>query len=419
MNLIVESLVITVLATIGAGLVALVLKYIFDKGLNYRLFTWMIPGLLILIMNSYVGARMGGLSNPMAMLITFAIGMAAVIVNFIIVGKYLVRQLQQIAGNLSTSAEGVGNASSMVASSSQSLAEGASEQASSLEETSSSIEELTSMTKQNADNAQQAKGMMTEAQNIVSSLNRHMNNMADAIAETMRSSEQTGKIIKTIDEISFQTNLLALNAAVEAARAGESGAGFAVVADEVRNLARRAAEAAKSTSNLIEKTINSAKNGDEMTKATRKAFQENIEISSKIGSLIDEIAAASTEQAHGIGQINIAVAEMDKITQTTAASAEESASAAQELNIQAMQMEGYVAALETIVFGRTEGNGSERTRAAAVGIRPLVNRNAKSLPVSGVHCGKASSLKKGKSTLSPKQLIPLEDGERSFQNFES
>jgi len=419
MNLIVESLVITVLATIGAGLVALVLKYIFDKGLNYRLFTWMIPGLLILIMNSYVGARMGGLSNPMAMLITFAIGMAAVIVNFIIVGKYLVGQLQQIAGDLSTSAEGVGNASSMVASSSQSLAEGASEQASSLEETSSSIEELTSMTKQNADNAQQAKGMMTEAQNIVSSLNRHMNNMADAIAETMRSSEQTGKIIKTIDEISFQTNLLALNAAVEAARAGESGAGFAVVADEVRNLARRAAEAAKSTSNLIEKTINSAKNGDEMTKATRKAFQENIEISSKIGSLIDEIAAASTEQAHGIGQINIAVAEMDKITQTTAASAEESASAAQELNIQAMQMEGYVAALETIVFGRTEGNGSERTRAAAVGIKPLVNRNAKSLPVSGVHCGKASSLKKGKSTLSPKQLIPLEDGERSFQDFES
>ena len=130
----------------------------------------------------------------------------------------------------------VSSAASQVASASQQLAEGTSEQASSLEETSSSLEEMSSMTKQNADHANQAKAMMTEANQIVEKVNRHMMDMAGAVDEITRSSEETGKIIKTIDEIAFQTNLLALNAAVEAARAGEAGAGFAVVADEVRKV---------------------------------------------------------------------------------------------------------------------------------------------------------------------------------------
>ncbi len=135
--------------------------------------------------------------------------------------------------------QNVSSGSDQVFASAQQLAEGSSSQASSLEETSSSLEELSSMTKQNADNASQARAMMQDAGRIVEKVNRHMDDMAKAIAEITRSSEETGKIIKTIDEIAFQTNLLALNAAVEAARAGEAGAGFAVVADEVRNLAMR------------------------------------------------------------------------------------------------------------------------------------------------------------------------------------
>jgi methyl-accepting chemotaxis protein len=159
---------------------------------------------------------------------------------------------------LMAAADQVGAESGQVAESSHLLAEGASAQASSLEETSSSLEEMASMTRQNADNADKARARMGEAKAVVEKANIQMGQLTEAIAEITRSSEETGKIIKTIDEIAFQTNLLALNAAVEAARAGEAGeagAGFAVVADEVRNLALRAAAAARNTSDLIEKTI--------------------------------------------------------------------------------------------------------------------------------------------------------------------
>jgi methyl-accepting chemotaxis protein len=185
--------------------------------------------------------------------------------------------------------------------------------------------------------------------------------MAEAVSEISRSSEETSKIIKTIDEISFQTNLLALNAAVEAARAGEAGAGFAVVADEVRNLAMRAAEAAKNTGNLIENTIRAVKKGNELTLATKEAFKNDVEISSKVGKLIDEIAAASQEQAQGIEQINKAVAEMDKVTQQNAANAEESAAAAQQMNAQAEVMKGFVSELDILAGGRGKGVGSAST----------------------------------------------------------
>ncbi|MCG6534298.1 MAG: methyl-accepting chemotaxis protein [Syntrophales bacterium LBB04] len=209
---------------------------------------------------------------------------------------------------------------------SQNLSEAASEQSASLEETSSSLEEMTSQTKQNAGNAAQANNLMTAAQQVIEKVDATMNALTESMNEIARGSEETQKIVKTIDEIAFQTNLLALNAAVEAARAGEAGAGFAVVAGEVRNLAMRAAEAAKNTSSFIEDIVTKIRKGEKLVGVTGESFKEIRESSTKVVGLIGEIAEASQEQSSGIDQINRAVAEMNSITQQNAAGAEELAS---------------------------------------------------------------------------------------------
>ncbi|MCE5280594.1 MAG: methyl-accepting chemotaxis protein [Deltaproteobacteria bacterium] len=325
----------------------------------------------------------------------------------------ITRPVNRIVAGMSEGADQVASAASQVSASSQNLAEGASEQASSLEETSSSLEETASMAKQNSDNAGQAKAMMHEVQSVVENANRQMAELIQAISEITRSSEETGKIIKTIDEIAFQTNLLALNAAVEAARAGEAGAGFAVVADEVRNLAMRAAEAAKHTSDLIEKTIKAVQNGSSLTMATQEAFKANAEISGKVAQLVDEIATASEEQAHGINQINTAVTEMDKVTQQTAANAEESASASEELNAQAQQMRGYVAELSAVVGGNAAALSHQAAGAVAVAaVSHQVAATAKRNP-------SAKALTRAVKKPQPEDLIPLADAEeeRAFKNF--
>ncbi len=302
-------------------------------------------------------AGLATISSTISMALTGVNVIAAILLGFFLT-FITTRPINRAIDGLMGSANEVGDASSQVASASQRLAEAASQQASSLEETSSSLEEMSSMTKQNADNANQAKGMMNEAKTVFEGANAQMMQLAEAIGQITRSSEETGKIIKTIDEIAFQTNLLALNAAVEAARAGEAGAGFAVVADEVRNLALRAAEAARNTSDLIEKTIKAVKNGNEMTVSTQAAFKANADLSRKIAQLVDEIAAASQEQAQGISQVNTAVAEMDRVTQQTAADAEESASASEEMSAQAVRMRGYIGDLAAVIGGNTRVGAS-------------------------------------------------------------
>ncbi len=334
--------------------------------------------------------------------------------------KSITGPLSRVIAGITDGAHQVSSAASQVASASQQLAEGTSEQASSLEETSSSLEEMSSMTKQNADHAIQAKAMMTEANQIVERVNHHMSDMTGAVADITRSSEETGKIIKTIDEIAFQTNLLALNAAVEAARAGEAGAGFAVVADEVRNLAMRASEAAKNTSTLIENTIKAVRKGTELTKATQEAFQENALISQKIGQLVDEIATASEEQAQGIGQLNTAITEIDKVTQSAAASAEESASASEELNAQAEQMKGYVQDLLQVVGG--DGNRVSASRAV-IDVRnghketATTAHKALPLPKKGVEglVGRAGRGRPAMTPRCPEQECPTQ--EKAFADF--
>jgi methyl-accepting chemotaxis protein len=332
--------------------------------------------------------------------------------------KSITAPINRVVEGLADGAEQVAAASSQVASASQYLAEGTSEQASSLEETSSSLEELSSMTKQNADNANQAKVMMMEIQQTVEKVNDHMEGMSQAINEITKSSEQTGKIIKTIDEIAFQTNLLALNAAVEAARAGEAGAGFAVVADEVRNLAMRAAEAAKNTNSLIENTVKTVHNGAALTLSTQEAFKENMAMSTKIAQLIDEIATASGEQSHGISQINTAVAEMDKVVQQSAANAEESASASEEMNAQAEQMKVYVHDLLAIVSGGN-GNGSSAHLTLAVDKRVSSVPAMTKKPGTSKKASSAFATGAGKKerNFNAAKVIPFDDSNGSFNDF--
>ncbi|MEN6576333.1 MAG: methyl-accepting chemotaxis protein [Phycisphaerales bacterium] len=290
--------------------------------------------------------KAGGIMIIISM-ITVALGF----VMAVMLTRSIVNPVQRIIASLTEGAEQVAAASGQVSAASQSLAEGATEQAAGLEETSSSLEEMSSMTKQNADNAQQANTLAGDAKKAAGTGAESMGRMNAAIHEIQKSSDETAKIIKVIDEIAFQTNLLALNAAVEAARAGEAGKGFAVVAEEVRNLAMRSAEAAKNTASMIEESVKNSKNGVDIATEVGKVLGEIVQSVGKTTDLVSEIAAASQEQAQGIDQVNTAVSQMDKVTQQNAANAEESASASEELNAQAESMKEVVSQLVVLVGG--------------------------------------------------------------------
>jgi methyl-accepting chemotaxis protein len=277
-------------------------------------------------------------SSEAALLFGTLLAIALGVLLGVFLSRSITSALNKVIASLSAGSDQVSGAAGQVSQSSQSLAEGASEQASSLEETSASLEELSSMTKQNSDNARQANTMSGETRKSVDESREAMARMGEAIGKIKASSDQTAKIIKTIDEIAFQTNLLALNAAVEAARAGDAGKGFAVVAEEVRNLAQRSAEAAKTTASLIEDSQKNADHGVSVSREVADILSGIVGRVQKLSNLIGEVSAASEEQAKGIEQIGTAVSQMDKLSQANAANAEESASASEELSAQSKEL---------------------------------------------------------------------------------
>jgi len=294
-------------------------------------------------------------------LLLIGAGALAVIV-FIMAGAFvftqrgITRPIRGMIQALTGAAEQVTASSGQISAASQVLAEGASEQAASIEETSSSLEEMALMTRRNAGHSTEADRIMRETRETIRDASTTVEKLTHSMVEISKSSDETAKIVRTIDEISFQTNLLALNAAVEAARAGEAGAGFAVVADEVRNLAMRAAEAARNTSALIHDTTAKVRDGSGLVNLTHEAFGHVAERTEKVARLLSEISAASDEQADGIQQVNHAVSEMDGIVQRNVSLAEESSSASSEMSAQSERLKGIVQEMSWLV-----GKGSNKT----------------------------------------------------------
>jgi hypothetical protein len=268
-------------------------------------------------------------------------------------GRHLSAPIAHAATGLADVAQRVEAASNQIAENGSALASGSTEQAASIEETSASLEQMAANTKQNVESVRLAATLVTESGAMVDKAAQVTQAMDTAMTEIKNASDETGKIIKTIDEIAFQTNLLALNAAVEAARAGEAGKGFAVVAEEVRNLAIRAAEAAKTTGNLIEENVTRVAGGVQLVAGLKTSLGDVAASSTKVGSLVREVAAASEEQAKGIDQINIAINQMNNVTQQNAANAEESAAAAEELRNQTSDLNRWVDDLLVVVNGRS------------------------------------------------------------------
>jgi methyl-accepting chemotaxis protein len=274
--------------------------------------------------------------------------------------KTMVTKLAQIVGEVNGAADNIASASEEVATTAQSMSQATSEQAASVEETSASIEQMSASINQNTDNAKVTDGMASQA-------SKQAVEGGAAVKETVAAMKTIAGKIGIIDDIAYQTNLLALNAAIEAARAGEHGKGFAVVAAEVRKLAERSQVAAQEISELASGSVEKAESAGKLLDAIVPAI-------GKTSELVQEIAAASSEQSSGVGQINTAMTQLNQITQQNASSSEELAATAEEMSSQAAQLQE--------VMGFFQVGGSGHARAATVSAKATGKSKAAANPVA-------------------------------------
>lgn len=266
------------------------------------------------------------------------------VVSFFLV-RLTRRDLVAVADQLHTGATETTSAAGQVSRSSQSLAEGSSSQAASLEQSASAVQEIAGMAQANSRNASKAKDLASTTLNSADAGKTEMARMQESMHGLKRSSDEIVKVVRTIDELAFQTNILALNAAVEAARAGEAGAGFAVVAEEVRNLAQRSAQAARESADKIQASVASTDQSLSLSERVAVSLGEIVDKARQVDEIIAEIDRASKEQTQGLGTISASMESMSQVTQTNAATAEESAAASEELTAQAHSQEGVIARL--------------------------------------------------------------------------
>ncbi len=323
-------------------------------------------------------ARLGR-DNVRAILITVGLALLLASILWSFAASRIGNQLRDSAETLGQAADQMSRSSAEISATGQQMATGASEQAASLEEVAASLQEMAAITHQTAGNADNTNSETRATAEAASRGVEAMQGMSSVIDDIKRSSDETARILKTIDEIAFQTNLLALNAAVEAARAGEAGKGFAVVAEEVRNLAQRSAEAAGTTAQLIESSQQSANGGVQATAQVGAILEEITGRVTEVSRLTSEVAIASREQANGITEINTAVNQLDQVTQTNAAAAEESAATRHDLARQAAVVQSSVLDLHRLATGQEVSID----RAGALSespTQPFESRNTTGLP---------------------------------------
>lgn len=257
--------------------------------------------------------------------------------------RKLNRNLSYTLGQINQSADQVASGSGQVSNGAQSLSQGATQQAAAVQQLASTITGISNQVKDTADNAIKARNQSNTAGDEVEECNKQMHDMMAAMEEITRTSNEIGKIIKTIEDIAFQTNILALNAAVEASRAGSAGKGFAVVADEVRNLASKSSDASKDTAELIESSIKAVARGTQIANSTAQSLVKVVEEVRAASSKVDMIADAAEEQAGAVEQVTLGVDQISSVVQTNSSTAVESAAASEELSSQAEMLKNLVA----------------------------------------------------------------------------